>query len=120
MSAENPTLIDEINNKLDESCEQIEPQVRSRLTQMRYLALDSMAEKAEKRQAYWLPLGALATASLLVIIIFLDNTITASKDHEVTYVALVDDMEILYSGDSLDLYEEVEFYQWLADNESSI
>jgi len=120
MSAENSTLIDEINKKLDESCEQIEPQVRSRLTQMRYLALDSVTDKSEKIHTYWLPLSAFAAAGLFAIVIFLDGPITASKNDEVTYVALDDDMEILYSADSMDLYEEVEFYQWLADNESSI
>ena len=120
MSEDNSSLIDEIKNKLDESCEQIEPRVRSRLTQMRYRALDSLDDKTHATQSYWLPMGAFATAGLLSVIIFLGNPVTSPKDNDATYVALVDDMEILYSNDSLDLYEEVEFYQWLEDNESSI
>ncbi len=120
MSADNSSLIDEIKNRLDESSEQIEPQIRSRLTQMRYQALDLLEDKKFKRQSYWLPMSAFATAGLFSVIIFLDNPMTAPKDDVATYVALVDDMDILYSSDSLDLYEEVEFYQWLEDNELSI
>ena len=120
MNENNQTLIDEIKDKLDQSCEQIEPRVRSRLTQMRYQALDSIIDKAAHKQTYWLPISAFATAGLFAIVIFLNNPMKPSPGEAVTYVALADDMEILYSNDALELYEDVEFYQWLEDNEASI
>lgn len=105
---------------------EISPEVEARLDQIRQRALDRMPRPAENRQrrslvkmvseglqqrAWQLSAGMLATSFVLVTSISLlpyGNNTELSLDQELALLATEDDIE---------LYENLDFYLWLAENE---
>jgi DNA anti-recombination protein RmuC len=113
------------HQSLDRQSE-ISPEVEARLDQIRQRALDRMPRPAENRQrrslvemiseglqlrAWQLSAGMLATSFVLVTAISLlpyGNNTELSLDQELALLATEDDIE---------LYENLDFYLWLAENE---
>lgn len=79
-------MVARIREALEESTEQLDPGIRSRLTRMRHDAV-----------AGW---------------IFLGPSMQTAQEHA---LAAMDDMDLLASGESFEIYEEIEFYSWLSD-----
>jgi len=104
-------LVNAIKSALDDSVTSIDANTVSRLTQIRNRAL----ERAEKKTNLWfvLPAGAIATACLALIV----YSFVWNKEFDQPMTA--DDIELITSSDSLDLYEDLEFYEWLDDYELS-
>ena len=105
----------EQNNKslLDESIDDISPDIAHRLQQARYAAL----EKAKPR-SIWSYYPQAIAATLLVSVIsasllfnFDDNVLNNTE------IAMEADIEMLTSSESLELMEDLEFMQWLAESE---
>ena len=109
-------LLERVRKHLDHSCDALDGQTLSRLNRIRHGAL----EKQQKpRNPFLLPFGGLVTACVLVLSVTL-------MDHQSIPESLpsgasaLEDIEILTSAEELDFYENYEFYQWLADNDSSV
>jgi hypothetical protein len=98
---------------LDESVDEISPDITRRLQQARYAAL----EKAKPR-SLWLYYPQAIAATLVVSIIsasllfnFDDNVLNDTE------IAMEADIEMLTSSEGLELMEDLEFIQWLAESE---
>jgi hypothetical protein len=105
---------------------EIPPQVEARLDQIRQQALDRMprsAEISERRslidmignwlpQRGWqLPAGMLATGFVLVTAISLLMPLSSN-----TEMSLDQELALLATEDDIELYENLDFYLWLAEN----
>jgi len=97
---------------LDQSCSALDGQTLSRLTRIRHTAL---ALRTQRRRApTLLPFGGIATAAVLVISVMLynqspPNELVPNGTEQLEYI------DLLSASEELDFYEELEFYQWLAD-----
>ncbi len=110
---------------LDESAERIPEDVRQRLDTIRAQAMararaDRRSSEAAGMRFSWrmprtfaVPAGAFASVCVLVTTLALFST---SEVPEVLPVALSEDGLLIASADELELYQNLEFYQWLADN----
>ena len=102
-------------DELDHSCDALDGATLSRLNQIRHTALE---RKVQKRNVL-LPFGGFVTACVLVLAVSLNYQGALAPESESANLPL-EDLEILSAGESLDFYEDYEFYQWLADNEVSV
>ena len=102
-----------VRRELDRSCDALDGQTLSRLNRIRHAALARRQTRATRHLL--LPFGGFVTACVLVLTVnvFVPGT---APDGE-TAVPPLEDIDILASNDSLDLYEDYEFYEWLASNE---
>jgi hypothetical protein len=101
---------------LDQSTETLDPQIRHRLQQARFQALE--AHKKRRFRFFYLPrwvtIGGLATAASVVIaILFFFHVPKADFP-----VKQIEDFEILTSREQIDFYKDLEFFRWLAAKES--
>jgi hypothetical protein len=113
------------NNKPDEferqtraallkGVEQLDAQVRSRLTQARFAAV----EEARRRQTPWLsfwrnwaPTGAVAGAAMLAVLLWSGGEAPVSTGAQVQ--GAMEDLDIVVAEESLEMIQELEFYEWL-------
>ncbi len=97
-----------IKQTLDDSVDSLDAQTLSRIRQVRSRAI----EQTEDRSLNWFGLmsGALATACVMVfaIMILLNSPDTSQ-------MTPIDDLDLISSSDNLELYEDLEFYEWLED-----
>lgn len=105
----NDPLVNSIRKELDRSCDALDGYTLSRLHRMRSAAL---ARPQSRWKSVLLPFGGLVTACALVLAVSL--SLQNGTAVEGTGEAL-EDIEMLTSNESLDLYENYEFYQWLAE-----
>jgi hypothetical protein len=114
-SPDDKHLVSGIRQQLDQSCNALDGQTLSRLNRIRHTALERKQARASRML---LPFGGFVTACVLVVSVM---TFVPTRAPETETVASpLEDIEILSSSDSLDLYEDYEFYQWLAENDSQV
>ena len=106
LEKDNAKMITKISADLDRASRDLDEQTRRALKVSRYDALSYL----HKPRWNWLPATGFAAAVGVVVLVFglvrfqpVDNDI----------VQQVDDISLLSSGDDLELYENLEFYQWL-------
>jgi hypothetical protein len=114
-SPEEKRLVNGIRQKLDQSCNALDGQTLSRLNRIRHAALERKQARASRML---LPFGGFVTACVLVVSVMMFGPTRAPETEAVA--SPLEDIEILTSSDSLDLYEDYEFYQWLAENDSQV
>jgi len=91
---------------LDESVRELDAGVATRLRQARYRALD-----VKSKPFRWLvPASGFAAVSVAVLAVALWLTQPSRPGP----VQGVEDLEILSSGENLELFDDLEFYHWLA------
>jgi hypothetical protein len=106
--------------RLVDSAEALDGRTRSRLTAARHAALAELkapgAAPAFRVPGIWLPLGTVAAAAVLAVLVYVE------RPHPSAVVAesgAVEDIEILASNDGPDLYaEDPEFYEWATGDAS--
>ena len=118
-------LIEAVRTRLDEQVDGLDSATLSRLAQARRLAVAAaaaprprwrrMMRPASRPVGDWLvPAGAfasvLATAVALTLMVAEPGNGSARE---------MDDVELLTAGEELELYENLEFYQWLQDREQT-
>ena len=98
---------------LDESLDDLSPDIARRLQQARYAAL----EQAKPRSI--LSFYPQAVAAMLVVAVVSASLLFNFDDNVLnnTELAMETDMEMLITNESLDLLEDLEFMQWLAESE---
>lgn len=112
-------LIERIRRRLDESVSELDAATLSRLEQARQRALSAGAESQRRRgrtrgltgrpASDWLvPAGALAS---VVATVFALAVMVAEPENGLTRE--LEDLDLLTVGEELELYENLEFYQWL-------
>ncbi len=107
MSDKEQNLIDEAKRLLDESADNLDTQVLTGLARARIAALER--QQAERKPwLLWSGLSSAAVATLAVLIFWQQP----QNQESTNYVA---DMGILAAEESLEFYDEMEFYQWLSE-----
>ncbi len=104
-------LNNRIRSTLDASLDKLDPDVRRRLQQARHAALET---SAKPRMPFWQPAGALLLVSVLLLSVF----IWPERQNMPAPMALAD-LELMTADDSLQLYEDLDFYQWLLESDSN-
>ncbi len=96
---------------LERKTESLDHKTTSRLAEIRRRALQS-----EKPSVSWLrPISGLAAAcSILVVFYFLMNR-TVEKEMSADLM----DIDLLSASESIEFYDELEFYGWLAEEEAN-
>ncbi|MEE9141262.1 MAG: DUF3619 family protein [Gammaproteobacteria bacterium] len=111
-------FIEKVKNRLEEQNAALPAHVSSRLTQARHAAVDAyrQAHRDESRagqsraRTWALAAGVAAVAIAAAVFVY------APGETELTLVpvAEISDIEILFDEDDLELYEDLDFYLWLA------
>ncbi len=108
MNEKDQDFVKKTREQLDASVKSLDGHTRSRLTQIRHKALASRRSRFD-----WLvnwgkvPAWGAATACLSLIIIWILSNDVASP------LTGMEDIDLLASNNSLELYEELDFYAWL-------
>ena len=101
---------DRAKRDFDESVEGLDAATLSRLNRSRQAALEQLG--APKRTwVQWMPATGLAAAVLLAVVTF-----RGGSEIDVLQ-APASDFEILISEESIEMFEDLEFYSWLATQE---
>ncbi len=107
-------FVREVASLLDKSAENLDEGTRRRLQAIRVEAV----ENPGRSRRFFLPLrwitaGALASACGIFGLFFWLNT--SPGDFPVSHA---EDLEIITSNDHMDLYQNLDFYEWLATKEN--
>jgi hypothetical protein len=107
-------FIRHVKKTLDQRTEALDAETLSRLNRARQTALQQAGHKAgHSLSRAWVPLGGVAAAILLTsIFMFKTEEMATLSDSP------VDEIEIIASSDNLDLYEQLDFYLWLLEEDS--
>lgn len=104
------SFINNIKQTLDSSAEQLDADILRRLRIARANALDSHKE----RHSFWKPAGSFALASMLLVALGVWQFGSNESVNTIDGMAQgMEDLELIASSDSLHLYQDLEFYQWL-------
>ncbi len=99
-------LAERAKQAFDESVEGLDAATLSRLNRSRQAALASAA-RPNTQWLRWMPATGVAAAVLLAVV-----TIRGPADLDVIS-APASDLEILLSEESIEMFEDLEFYSWL-------
>ena len=94
----------------DESVDRLDAVTLSRLNRGRQAALAEIARPVRRWQQ-WMPASGLAAAVLLAVFAFRGPAEVDIVGEPAT------DLEILLSEESIEMFEDLEFYSWLATQE---
>jgi hypothetical protein len=111
-----PTNNDEFAAKakgvFDDSVERLDGAALSSLNQGRHVALEGLANAEVSAQwRRWVPAGGVAAIALVSVLVLRPPEV-ADVPGEVTA-----DFEILLEGESLEMYQDLEFYSWIDEAE---
>lgn len=97
-----------VKQGLDDSVRDLDANTLSKVRQIRFQAI----EKANVKKTDWSGVmsGALATACVMVF------TVAILLKTPAIEPVSVDDFELISSSDNLELFEDLEFYEWLEDD----
>ncbi len=106
---------EKLRSLLDHTAEDLDDRTRRRLEAIRAQALEDPQKPARLffKPLRWMTVGALATASVVFGMFFWLNT--SPGDLPVTHA---EDVEIITSRDHIDLFQNLDFYEWLAGKEN--
>ncbi len=112
----NDSLLKHSQQCLDDSVEQLDADIKDKLFKARWLALNQHYSQQEKKAnrwwQHWLPVSSAAITATLIIGISIQSGLWQSND-----IVLNDDLELITALDNIELYDDLDFYQWLAEDE---
>ena len=109
-------MAQQVKQQLDASLEDLNPQVTRRLQQARYAAI----EKAGSKKLWnFYPQAKYAMFALLVLTISIVFNVDKNVPVETT-LAMESEIEMLTSNESLELLQDLEFMQWLAESKQHV
>lgn len=103
-----------VSTALDESLDHIDAHAQSRLRQARSKAMQSIEKKSWLQPTAWLSAGSIAAICIVAItgILYLNASSTGLPVNGFA------DVDLIASDESLELFENLEFYQWLQQEET--
>lgn len=107
-------LVAAVRHELDQSCAALDGATLSRLNSIRHAALEQ--KQAPRHRTLLLPFGGFVTACLLVVTVTMLNPDAAVAPEVQANGTPLEDIELLTDAESFELYEDYEFYQWLAES----
>lgn len=103
-------LLNHTRDMLDKSIDSIDDDTARRLKQIRFQAL----EQKKIKPGWFKPLPAMAaTAAVLVVAVSLWTT----RPAELNDALALEDMPLLSAAEELEFYQELDFYNWLDDEQ---
>jgi len=102
-------FIDRAGRLLRQQTEELDADIRSRLTRARHRALESASRRRAPSPA-WISAGATAAVAVLALGLWIGGQPGGSAEDP---TQMAEDMDLLLSEESLELLEELEFYAWL-------
>ena len=109
-------FVSKVKKTLDESTENMDARTLSRLTKARHKALGS-GKSSDFQTPQWVPLSAVGlTAAVLVWVV---ATFQFQRADKLLADMTIEDFQIMTSVDSLDFIENVDFYNWLAEERNN-
>tara|TARA_R110000772_G_scaffold38354_9_gene90533 strand:- start:3182 stop:3535 length:354 start_codon:yes stop_codon:yes gene_type:complete len=105
-------LLNEIKQELDNSCDRLDAQTLSRLNYARHQALEGKHTAFFQRRVFT---GSALAACLMVLGLGFYIQTDSQAELDIALSEL-EDIEILSADENLELYEDIEFYQWLSMN----
>lgn len=109
-------LLKQIRQQLDESEDGLDAATRSRLTQIRSKALDADTQQSATQRLWSWTTPVMAMASMAVVAVVTISLLWSPA--KLQYESL-EDLPLLTANDAFELIDEVEFYQWLADENAN-
>ena len=109
---ENQRFAERARERLERSARELDADTGARLRAARLRALEAAPQRL--RSLYGAPIGALATASAAVLAVYLWSETSAPSP-----AATAEDFEILSTAEPLELYEQLEFLEWLDAHEQT-
>ncbi|HEY0721846.1 MAG TPA: DUF3619 family protein [Gammaproteobacteria bacterium] len=104
-------LIERITLQLDEGVARLDGATRSRLTQARHRALATR----HRRVWIWPAAGGALLATLVGITLWLGHAPSPAPTHSAPLATT--DFQLLTDSDSIELYQELDFLEWLEETE---
>ncbi|KPJ90084.1 MAG: hypothetical protein AMJ53_14905 [Gammaproteobacteria bacterium SG8_11] len=115
-------LLKAAKSTLDDKAVSLDDDVCQRLQQARRVAVSAAANATQgsspraNASKWLLPAGSFAALALVSsVVVYQFQAVQESSP-----VASIEDIPILTSPDELELYEELDFYQWLAEEHDSV
>jgi len=110
-NANDEKLVSQVRDALDDSVNRIDAETNQRIVAARKQALAS-TESGWMSKIFTPPkiFAATATALSIFVAVFLVNT-------QLDQAKQIDAIEIAGTQDAIDLYEEIEFYTWLVEED---
>jgi regulator of protease activity HflC (stomatin/prohibitin superfamily) len=109
-------ILEHIRSELDREAENLNAKTAARLRRIRQAALEhDMPVYQRLWKTFRLPAMAAAAAAIVAVmatIHFQDATLLDEK-------LAVADMEMMSTGDQLDLFDDLDFYYWLAETKNN-
>ena len=99
-------FLQKLTSTLDESETQLDADTLRDLRLARHKALESL----HKPRRFWQPVGLAALAATVAIVVV---SLQVMQTKTPVTTPGMEDMALLSTGDELDLYENLDFYQWL-------
>lgn len=96
---------------LDQGTHGLDAHTTQRLQRARAAALNGEAPSRTVRPPWLIPAAGFAVAASLVIAVV--TLMPTTPERTTPQTASIEDIEILFAQDDLNLYEDLEFYAWL-------
>lgn len=105
-------LVARARAQLDRDVEALDETTRARLGAARLRALDAPGE----RRRFAVPGGLLAASAGAAALLLVVSTWRQQARRDLAPGDDLDDVEILAAADDLELYDDLDFYRWLAED----
>ena len=99
-------FLDRVKSALDEHEAQLDANTMRELRLARHKALESLHQP----RRLWQPVGLAALAATVAIVVVSLHVMQATPPSSTT---AIEDMALLSASDEFELYENLDFYQWL-------
>ncbi|MHB1238947.1 MAG: DUF3619 family protein [Gammaproteobacteria bacterium] len=104
-------FLERIRSSLDAGVRDLDGPTLERLQGARRHALASARPCRRRSISLWVPAAAVAGVVALALLLVVGRPSAPASS---TVAAQLDAVDVLASGDSLDLYQDLDFYTWLA------
>lgn len=98
-----------VRDRLSGGAAELDAGTRARLRQARQAALTGLDRPRWSAIPVWVPAGGAIAVAVLATLLIRQGVVPS----EIPGRAPAEDIEILLSGEDLELYEDLEFYAWL-------
>lgn len=108
-----------VGDQLRNSVDELDAATLSRLNRSRQVALDAIDRSAlrTKRRNQWLPVGVAAALALIAVTLWQGQVPEPTGGFPLPIADETVDMELLFDDGDLEMYQELEFFAWLSEDE---
>ena len=104
-----------VKQALDTSAGALEATTLAKLRRIRQDALMQSTQSPGQTGRRWIPVGAVGATAVAALVATWLTTTVAPQAH----VDGIEDIEMLASTDNTDLYEQIDFYEWLESQQGN-